>query len=133
MVVCLASRCQTPSDVNRIRFTSVTRGYQKEVNITKDSVHTLIQGRDGNQSYSRHLAKGEWDTLVGHLKKIELKDIPGLKSPTDRRAYDGARISSLEVHTGAGETIIHSFDNEEPNAALAPLMQDVLKTEARKP
>jgi hypothetical protein len=133
MVLCLASRCQPSTDVGRIRFTSVTRGYHKEVNITKDSVHTLIQGRDGNETYSRHLAAGEWEKLTGALKNVTLQEIPKLKSPTDKRAYDGARISSLELQTSKGQTLIHSFDNEQPHATLKPLMEAVLAVEAKKP
>jgi len=133
MVLCLASRCQPSTDVSRIRFTSVTRGYHKEVNITKDSVHTLIQGRGGNETFSRHLSAGEWDKLMGALKNITLQEISKLKSPTDKRAFDGARISSLEVQTSEGETLIHSFDDEQPHTTLKPLMDAVLEVEGKKP
>jgi hypothetical protein len=133
MVLCLASRCQPSTDISRIRFTSVTRGYHKEVNITKDSVHTLVQGRGGNETYSRHLSAGEWNKLTGTLKNVKLEEISKLKSPTEKRAFDGARISSLEVQTGEGQTLIHSFDDEQPHATLKPLMDAVLEVESKKP
>ena len=69
-VLCIASRCQTPSDISRVRFTSVTRGYHKEVNITKDSVQTLERGREGNQTFSRQLNAGEWTSFWLRLKGL---------------------------------------------------------------
>jgi hypothetical protein len=112
--------------ITKVGFTSATRGFKKEVFISNDSVTVILDGRAGNGVVKRKLASSEWDDLVKSLDDVDLSQIPQLKSPTSRRAFDGARHSTLTITNGTG-AVTHSFDDEDPHPKLKPLMDCIVK------
>src|SRR5690349_15582022 len=85
----ISVQCQT-SNIKKIEYTTLTRGYQKHVVITLDSISTSVEGRGENQQSKRALSKAEWNTVIGAAKNVKLSEIPSLPSPSMKRAYDGA-------------------------------------------
>jgi hypothetical protein len=71
----------------------------------------------------RKLAAAEWEELIKGIARISLAEIPELQSPTSRRSFDGARHSTIEIYTREGKSYTHSFDDENPNEKLEPLME----------
>lgn len=122
---CITVRPQTPHDIVRVEFVSLTRGYYEKVVFTKDSVG-MTQNRDTITSF-RIIKEEEWKELIGTLDQVALSEIPRLKSPTMKRAYDGALHSSITITTSDGQTWRHGFDDENPNEKLQPLMGVILK------
>ena len=121
----LNSQCQTSSIVQKVEFTSLTRGFHKQIIISPDSVSVITQGRDP-QSYRRSLTKKEWHSLQKILADVAVTDIQSLQSPTQKRAYDGALHSALTLVTPGGQTSTHSFDDEDPHPSLKPLLKKIL-------
>jgi hypothetical protein len=112
------------NEVKQVVFTSLTRGYQKQILITPDSVKLNISGREV-QSFHRKLRSGEWNTLLHCVRKTGMNTLPQLESPTMKRAHDGALHSSITIITDQEWT--HSFDDENPNEKLVPLMKLIKK------
>ncbi len=129
LLALLEVRCQAPSAVKQVEYTTLTRGYQKHIIISQDSIAVTVEGREENKSYKRALSKDEWRTLMDCLKKVKLSEIPELKSPTMKRTYDGARHSTLTLITNETTPLTHAFDNEEANEKLLPLMKAIQKIE----
>jgi hypothetical protein len=129
----LDARCQAPATVQRIEFISLARGYEEHVVLTPDSLVKTIESRlDSHEpSYKRKLSKEEWAMLTESLKNVTLADIPGLQSPSMKRTYDGARHSSLNITTKDQTVLTHSFDDEDPNEKLMPLMKVIHHIEAK--
>ncbi|HEY9047075.1 MAG TPA: hypothetical protein VIN08_14320 [Ohtaekwangia sp.] len=134
-ILCLLSlcwmgvQCQSPKSVIRIDYTTLTRGYQKQIVLTHDSVTLHVEGREENKDVKRALTKAEWTSLVSALKNVKLAEIPNLPSPSMKRAYDGARHSTITLTTKDQKTLAHAFDNEDAHAKLQPLMKAILKIE----
>jgi hypothetical protein len=123
LVTCCAStRSQSTSTISKIEFASLTRGYQKHAIISVDSLILVTEGREQDKTLKRKLSKAEWNTLIGSLKKVKLSEIPTLKSPSMKRAFDGAMHSSLTVVTKDQKNLTHGFDDEDANEKLLPLM-----------
>jgi hypothetical protein len=122
----LGARCQDEHVITKIQFSSLTRGYQKEVFISADSLTTLINDRGQEKISKRKLAAGEWEELVTTISKIDPTGITELPSPTSRRAFDGARHSTITIIAREAGPWTHSFDDELPHEKLQPLM-DVLR------
>jgi hypothetical protein len=59
--------------------------------------------------------------MINALSEINIAEVPNLQSPTSRRAFDGARHSTITIYT-KGSSFTHSFDDEFPNHVLVPLM-----------
>jgi hypothetical protein len=131
MLTLLEVRCQAPNTVKQVEYTTLTRGYHKHITISPDSIAVTVEGREENKSFSRALSKDEWRMLMDCLKKVKLSEVPELKSPTSKRTYDGARHSTLTLITNGTTALTHSFDNEDANEKLLPLMKAVQKLEEK--
>jgi hypothetical protein len=135
MISCLtvAARCQDTTAVTKIEFTSLTRGYHKQIRISTDSLISVTNGRENDHKIvKRKLAAGEWKELLEHIARITLAEIPELSSPTSRRTFDGARHSTIQIVTREGKSYTHSFDDENPNEKLQPLMEIITKMQEEK-
>jgi hypothetical protein len=125
LIIGCASVAQQTSDVVKIEFTSLTRGYQETLVITRDSITYTKSGRGEAAIDQAGKLKNEeeWTALMNSLQKVTLSEIPGLKSPTEKRAYDGARHSTITITTKSNQAYSHTFDDEEPHQKLMALMK----------
>jgi hypothetical protein len=120
----------TESPIKKIIFNTGSRGYQKAITLSKDSVLIVI-----NSSFSEHPSKNlsskitttEWNKLTNSLNGVEIKNLNELKSPTMGRAVDAANHSSIAVTTD--NEYVHSFDNTNPNEQLQKLMAVITEIE----
>lgn len=115
-------------DIIKIEFTSLSRGYYEKVEFTKDSLISKKSQNRGTaeQIYQKEVTQKQWASLVSELRTIELSTLPSLKSPTMKRAYDGARHSSLTIYTSEN-SYQHVFDDENPDKSLKGLMNNIIK------
>lgn len=129
-----AVHSQKNSDVVKIEFTSLSRGYSKQITITMDSLFkSANEGRGSEiQSMKRKLSSKEWDKLTQALGNISIAEIGDFKSPTMKRTYDGARHSSISITTSKGEITTHQFDDEQPHEKLQKLMNEISKLASKK-
>jgi hypothetical protein len=120
-----AVHSQKTDEVVRIEFTSLTRGYSSKLELTKDSLVEFSTPNRGSASIEKRkkMNPEDWRLLIQALKNVKLSEVPDLKSPTMKRAYDGARHSTLSFTTANGEVLSHSFDDENPHEKLQPMMK----------
>jgi hypothetical protein len=125
-----AGYSQKANDIVKIEFTSLTRGYNKQIIVTKDSVITVATGRGSEEQNKKvKLSSKEWERVVAAVQGITLSEVPDLKSPTEKRMYDGARHSTITISTSTGMAVSHSFDDEMPHEKLQKLMKEITKLE----
>ncbi|HYG01780.1 MAG TPA: hypothetical protein VD927_05000 [Chryseosolibacter sp.] len=115
--------------VEKIEFSTLTRGYQKRITIREDSVITSVQGRGEDQVQKRITTKAEWDKLVDAVRTIDVSNVSALQSPSSKRSFDGAMHSLIRVVTKEGETYEHAFDDEEPHKDLRSFLRLILSME----
>lgn len=125
------SQCDKQKNVaiETIEFSSLTRGYQKKVTIRQDSTTTSVQGRGEDSMQKSITSRDEWDNLIKAIQSIDVNHISDLKSPSMKRAFDGAMHSSIRIVTKQGEVYEHAFDDENPHPALSQLLSVILKAE----
>jgi hypothetical protein len=129
----MASRCDGQNDIAKIEFTSLTRGYQKQVFIDRDSIKIIVDGRqEENKVINRAMPDGAWDDLMRELKEIDLAKVTEYKSPTNRRAFDGAKHSTLKITKADGAEYTHGFDDTNPHSELKSLLKRILEIENSK-
>jgi hypothetical protein len=116
---------QNTDAIVKVEFSSLTRGYQELVIITKDSVSQSVNGRGESSENAIAIKAIEWDCIIKAFKKVSLQSIPELQSPTMKRSYDGALHSTITITTASGQQFIHSFDDDEPHEKLKPLMREI--------
>ncbi len=122
---------QLAQDIQKVEFSTLSRGgHFEKIVITKDKLSFQQEERrlkKETQALSRMLKEVEWEQLLQKIENLNLQEISKLKSPTMKRAFDGARHSQIIVSTFDNQQYIHRFDNEDPNALLKPLLQSILK------
>jgi len=121
---------QSREDITSITFTKQTRGYLDEVVISRDSVHGVIENDrspENSKTYAAGVDPEDWTKLMVALKDVSLRDIDGLRSPTMNRAHDAAIHSSITITLEDGNTVVHSFDDENPHPDLQPLLNAILE------
>ena len=116
--------------VRKIQFESFTRGYQKKVEITRDSIQVEESGtRSG--SVQRAISKAEWEQLMATLEGVKPKELPQLGAGGKERARDAALHSTLTLITESGSYTTPTFDNYRAHPALAPLMEVIRQIEEK--
>ena len=129
-IVLMAAQCAGQGNVSKIEFTSLTRGYQKQLFLDRDSLTVIVDGRqEANKVVKQAVSKGTWEKIDRELKNVALDKVNDYQSPSNRRAFDGAKHSTLKLITKDGKEFSHSFDDFDPHPALKPLLELVLKTE----
>ncbi len=129
-VILMAAQCNGQAEVTKIEFTSLTRGYQKQIFIDKDSLIMLVDGRqEDNKMVKRKISPDVWEGLTSELKNIDVRKMGAYKSPGNRRAFDGAKHSTIKVTLSDGAEASHTFDDLEPHKDLKQLLKLILKAE----
>src|SRR4051812_47434434 len=84
---CRGQKKKEPNNqvITKIEFTSGTRGYQKEMYFTPDSLISMINNRGENKITKRRLAEEEWQSLIQALSNVDVKTIGELPSPSSKR------------------------------------------------
>lgn len=121
---------QSLEHITRVTFTKQTRGMLDEVVISRDSVEGFVENHrvpENSQQYATGIDDDQWAKLIMTLKDVSLEDIDGLQSPTMNRAHDGAIHSTIEISFMDGQSISHSFDDENPHPDLQPLLDAILE------
>lgn len=124
---------ETTSNTNAVKkvvFHTGSRGYQKEIALTKDSalirINSSFQERPSKNIRSK-ISAAEWNKVTASLNGVNIKGLNELPSPTMKRAVDAADHSSIAVTTD--NEYSHSFDNTDPNEQLKKLMEIILEIE----
>lgn len=143
----LSSACHTPAPtsatktdavngatnsvtVQKIGFNTGSRGYQKDISFTKDSVILVINSSfedKPSRNIRTKITSAEWDKLNTSLSGVDISGIHDLKSPTMKRAVDAGNHSSIAITTDKEYT--HSFDDYDPNEQLKKLMDVIQEIE----
>jgi hypothetical protein len=119
-----------PAKIVKVEFTSLTRGYQESITFTTDSIRgskPVPGDRSKVTVINKAMKKQDWKHLVEQATSIPRAEFESLKSPTEKRAFDGAKHSTIVITLQNGDTYLHLFDDETPNEKLVPLMKCISK------
>jgi hypothetical protein len=133
---CSALRTQTNSDIQKIEFTSSTRGFQKQLIFTKDSIFIKINSAMDpslSRNYAAKFSAPEWANLTSTLKEVDLSKLYSLAGPTNKRAVDAALSSTIKITDKSGmQNTSPDFDDYNPNAKLRKLLDAIQQIENEK-
>lgn len=96
----------------QITYTANTRGYYQEISIEKH-IASVKNERKG-KAIKTKISDKDWKELVKLFQEIDLDEIKDLKSPTEKRFYDGAAIANLKIKYEGKSYESQSFDHGFP-------------------
>jgi hypothetical protein len=108
-----------------VEYIANTRGFYQKITIQNHKV-SISRDRSGKATADESkISDAEWKELVVLFQDIKLEELPKLKSPTEKRFYDGAAIANLKV-TYKGKIYESSnFDHGIPPAEIAKFVEKV--------
>lgn len=116
--------------IQKISFSTGSRGYQKKLSFTKDSVILIINSsfEDKPSKNSRTaITNAEWTKLNNSLNGVDIAKLEELESPTMKRAVDAANHSTIMIFTDKEHN--HAFDDYNPNEQLKKLLDVIQEIE----
>jgi hypothetical protein len=123
----------TATPIKKIVFNTGSRGYQKEIALSKDSITIVINSsfpEQPSKNLRSKITAAEWDKAISSLNGVDIKNIKDLPSPSMDRAVDAANHSSIAITTD--NEYVHNFDNTSPNEQLQKLMTVITEIEKSK-
>jgi hypothetical protein len=108
-----------------IEYTANTRGFYQKITV-QDHKLLITKDRAGKEApQSITISKSDWEALVMDFQDIDLEGLPTLKSPSEKRFYDGAAIASFKI-TYKGKTYqTENFDHGNPPAEIEKLVEKI--------
>lgn len=103
-----------PETIKSVELSYQTRGMQKLLHITSDSIEVQINGKITHYKTTT----AQWQKILKTFQKIELSEIATLKRPSTKSFHDGALVSQLKVTTNLKEYESVNFDHDAPPTAL---------------
>ncbi|HJR99823.1 MAG TPA: hypothetical protein VJ780_02705 [Flavobacterium sp.] len=116
LTIFLSKGCEGDSkqsiETAQLIYTANTRGYFQEVSIEKHQV-SIKNNRKGKAVQTK-ISDADWKELIKLFQDVNLEELKYLKSPTEKRFYDGAAIANLKVNYKGKSYESQSFDHGFP-------------------
>lgn len=106
-------------------YESTSRGYYKKITIENNSV--IVQNAREELAKTKVLTDEELATIEKAYKGIDVKELPNIKAPTEKRFYDGAPITNLEVRMDDHIYRSTDFDGGTPPKEIEELINTILE------
>lgn len=116
----------------RIVYEANTRGFYQKITIQNQQVFISTDREGTAVPISKRISDSDWKAINGFLAEIDLETLPHLKAPTEKRFYDGAAISHLEIRYKEKEYHTPNFDHGFPPESLKKLVAQIVSLIADK-
>lgn len=108
-----------------IEYVANTRGFYQKIIIEKQMV-TITEDRTGKEKVEpTKISDADWKELIDLFQEVSLDEIKDLKSPTEKRFYDGAAIANLKITYQGTTYTAASFDHGFPPFEIKRLVNKI--------
>ncbi len=129
LCISLCKNCssQTNKDLKdtAVEYIASTRGFYMKISI-KDQMLSVSKDRNAsNPATETKIADADWEELIATFKTIDLNGVAALKSPTEKRFYDGAAIGNLKINHKDKEYESSAFDHGYPPTEIKKFVDKI--------
>ena len=119
-----AGQKKTEDNWVNLEYKANSRGFYQLIRVENQTVF-VKKSRDGKLEVIK-LSTNDWNDLQTMVQELDLGLLPNLKSPTDKRLFDGAAFANLKI-TKQGKTVESpSFDHGYPPEAIEKIVTKML-------
>lgn len=108
-----------------VEYTATNRGFFQKITVKNQEVFVTKDRNSAEIGTATKISDADWKELVTDFKDINLEEIPNLKSPTEKRFYDGAAIANLNITFNDKTYKSQSFDHGFPPAEIEKLVKKI--------
>jgi hypothetical protein len=121
---CTEDQKQT-MESSTIEYTATTRGFNQKI-IVNNKTFKLTRNLRGKDTLIQNtISDKDWNDLVLAFQDINLDELQNLKSPTEKRFYDGAAIANLKIIHKDKSYESNSFDHGFPPQEIEKLVTKI--------
>ena len=102
-----------------------TRGFFQEIKIKDHNVYISNDRNGTNNQNPVKIADKDWQNITELVSKVNLDGLAELKSPTEKRFYDGAAIANLSITKNDQTYQSSDFDNGFPPKEIEELVKKI--------
>ncbi|AOZ99026.1 hypothetical protein [Flavobacterium commune] len=114
---------QKKLEAAQLIYTANSRGFHQEIVIEN---HIAIIKKDRKEkTIQTKISDADWKELITLFKKVDLEEIKNLKSPTEKRFYDGAAIANLKINYKGRNYESQSFDHGFPPVEIKKIVTKI--------
>ncbi|WP_026713008.1 hypothetical protein [Flavobacterium daejeonense] len=117
------SEAQKKMETAQLIYTANSRGFFQEIVIENHKL-SIKKDRKGKVIQSK-ISDADWKELVQLFQEVNLDEIKNLKSPTEKRFYDGAAIAQLKINYEGKSYESQSFDHGFPPKAIKKIVTKI--------
>lgn len=99
-------------------YDASSRGFYRKIVLDNKELRVTSKRDDMGEPTVIKLSDQEWNDILTNFKKVDLKAVPELKAPTEKRFYDGAAMANFTIQTKEGTYTAPTFDHGFPPAAI---------------
>ena len=108
-----------------IQYEANTRGFYNKL-VLKNATISSTNDRDGKENpIVQKVTDADWSALNDEINKVDLENLPNLKSPTEKRFYDGAAIANLKIIYKGNTYQTSDFDHGFPPMQIKRVVEMV--------
>ena len=108
-----------------IQYEANTRGFYNKL-VLKNATISSTNDRDGKENpIVQKVTDADWSALNDEINKVDLENLPNLKSPTEKRFYDGAAIANLKIIYKGNTYQTTDFDHGFPPMQIKRVVEIV--------
>lgn len=114
---------QKKIEAAQLIYTANSRGFHQEIIIEKH--YANIKNDRKGKAVQTKIADADWKELVKLFQEVNLEKIKDLKSPTEKRFYDGAAIANLKINYEGKSYESQSFDHGFPPSEIKKIVTKI--------
>ena len=126
LTVFLSKGCGSDEEIDMqsavVEYTATTRGFFQKITIKNHEVFVSKERNSTAIEKGIKISDADWNEMVRDFQAINLDEIHNLKSPTEKRFYDGAPIANLKITFKDKTYESQSFDHGFPPAEIEKLV-----------
>ena len=108
-----------------VEYTALSRGFYQKITVKNQQIFVAKDRNSSEIGNSSKINDSDWKELVEDFQKINLNEIQNLKSPTEKRFYDGAAIANLKIVINDKTYESQAFDHGTPPQAIEKLVNKI--------
>jgi hypothetical protein len=105
-----------------IEYVANTRGFYQKITVQKQ-MYAVSKDRNSQEAGTpKKITDAQWKKIIAAFQEVTLEELPNLKSPTEKRFYDGAAVANFKI-TFKGKTYESTaFDHGNPPVQIEKLV-----------
>ncbi|PRZ26313.1 hypothetical protein [Flavobacterium granuli] len=112
-------------DAAIIEYVANTRGFYQKIVVEKQQLSISKERDQQDKPVATKISDADWNELINLFQDLNLEEIPDLKSPTEKRFYDGAAIANLKITYKGKIYESKSFDHGFPPVEIKKLVNKI--------